>query len=365
MAEKTNRIKISIAISLIISISVIIAILYFTLDAESIEKLKTANIRYEFFALAVALAFVNWTFWAARLKVIAKELDKNLDLTLTESLKIIITNMFLACITPSMAGGEPVRIYLLNKKGMSVGSATAAVIGERLVDAIFILILVPIAFIIFRRVSDLGFLNTALLIGIFVFVIFLVLFLYAISHPEKIKRLLIWLNKKLKRFSKKKESESAVINRINFEVDNFHKGVKLFKGKGKKALFKAGILTALSWSAGFMIPSMILLGLGLDPYFIESYAAQVLILVLIMMPTLPGSSGVAEGSAAVFYGVLIGVGNDLLGVFVIIHRMITYHLNLLAGAIFQYKVFKSVASFSLNKIKKYETDGEDNSEIEE
>ena len=362
--KKNKNIRLSIIISVAISIAVIVTILYFTIDSESIEAIKTADINYIFFAIAIILAFVNWTFWAARLKVIANELDKNINLTLVESLKIVITNMFLACITPSMAGGEPVRVYMLNKKGMNVGSATASVIGERLIDAIFVLILVPIAFLVFRKVSDLGFINNALLIGVFVFIIFLAVFLYAISKPEKIKRFLIWLSRKLKRFSKKEESEINVIKRINFEVDNFHRGVNLFKGKGRKALLKAGILTAISWSAGFMIPSMLLLGLGLPPYFIESYAAQVLLLVIIMMPTTPGSSGVAEGSSFGLYGVLIGVSNDLLGVFVILHRLITYHMNLLAGAIFQYKIFKSVTSFSLNKIKSYDSDEEDNPEYE-
>ncbi len=356
--ENNKTIRLPIIISLAISIAVILIILYFTIDADTIETLKTTNIKYEFFALAVVLNLVNWTFWGARLKTIANELDEDINLTFAESIKIVITNMFLAGITPSMAGGEPVRVYLLNKKGMSVGSATASVIGERLIDAIFVLILVPIAFLVFRRVSDLGFINNALLVGVFVFITFLIIFLYAISKPEKIKKFLIWLSKKLKRFSKKEESEISVIKRINFEVDNFHKGIKLFKGKGKKSLFKAGIFTAISWSAGFMIPSMLLLGLGLPPYFIESYAAQLLILIIIMMPTTPGSSGVAEGSLALFYGILIGVSNSLLGVFVLLHRLITFHMNLIAGAIFQYKVFKSVASFSLSKIKSYESDDE-------
>jgi uncharacterized protein (TIRG00374 family) len=290
--------------------------------------------------------------WGARLKIIANKLDKNIKISLKESTKIVITNMFLANITPSMAGGEPVRIYLLNKKGMSLGSATAAVIGERLIDAMFVLILVPISFLIFRRVADIGFLNTALLIGVFVFILFLIIFLYAIAKPEKTKKFLIWLNKKLRRFSKKKESEISVIKRINREVDNFHKGIILFRGEGRIALIKAGILTAICWSVGFMIPSMLLIGLGLPPYFVESYAAQVLLLVIVMMPTTPGSSGIAEISMYGLYDVLIGAGNSLTGVFVLLFRFITYHMNLIIGTIFFYRVFKSVASFSMDRIRK-------------
>ena len=115
------------------------------------------------------------------------------------------------------------------------------------------------------------------------------------------------------------------------------------------------IITILFWCTGFMIPSMILLGLGLEPFFIESYAAQVLLLIIVMMPTTPGSAGVTEGGVIVLYGVLIGTGEgSLIGVFVILFRFITYHMNLIAGAFFQYRIFKSVASFSVDVIKKHD-----------
>ena len=68
------------------------------------------------------------------------------------------------------------------------------------------------------------------------------------------------------------------------------------------------------------------------------------------MPTTPGSAGVAEGGVAALYSVLIG--SSLIGVFVLLFRLITYHMNLIAGAIFQYRIFKSVTSFSLDMIKK-------------
>jgi uncharacterized protein (TIRG00374 family) len=350
--EKHKTVKISIIVSLGISIAIIILILYFTIDANTLKKISETPIRYEFFLIGILLNILYWFLWAARLKVLSNAMEKELNLSLWGSAKIVIANLFLASITPSMAGGEPVRIYLLNKEGMSVGSATGAVLGERLIDAIFILILVPIAFFIFHGFLDLGFIGFGLLIGVFVFIVLLIFFIYAILRPKKIKSLLIYLNKKFSKFSRKKESESKIIKRINTEFDNFRSSIICFAGE-KKALLKASILTILFWSSGFMIPSMILLGLGLPPFFIESYAAQVLLLVIIMMPTTPGSAGIAEAGIFGLYGVLIGTSaGSFIFVFIILYRFITYHMNLVAGAIFQYKIFKSVASFSMDMIKK-------------
>jgi uncharacterized protein (TIRG00374 family) len=357
--KKSNTLKFSFILSVSLSVVIIITILYFTVDENTIENLSNVSIKYHFFATAIFLNVLFWIFWGARLKILANMMDKEVKIGLIESTKIIIANFFLASITPSMAGGEPVRIHLLNKNGMNLGCATAAVLGERLMDAIFILILVPIALFIYKDVRDLGFISFGLTIGVIVFIIFLILFIYTITKPEKTKAFLISISKILSRFSKKKESGKKIIRRINREVDNFHDSMYRFSGDNKKSLFFASIFTILTWSSGFMIPSMILLGLGLPPYFIESYAAQVLLIVIIMIPTTPGSAGVTEVGIYGLYGVLIGTTSDtLIGVFIVLYRIVTFHINLIAGAIFQYRIFRSVASFSLDMIKKQDKECE-------
>jgi len=351
--KKNKTLKIPIILSVTFSVAIIILILIFTVDAKTLDQLSVISIKYEYFAIAILLNILYWVLWGARLKVLANTMDKSVKISWLESTRIVIANLFLACITPSMAGGEPVRIHLLNKDGMSIGCATAAVLGERLMDAIFILILVPIALFIFREVRDLGFISLGLTIGVIFFILLLIFFIYAIIRPEKTKSFLIGINKKFSRFSKKKDIGKKIVERINCEVDNFHNSMYSFSRGNKKSLIFASLLTVLFWSCGFMIPSMILLGLGLPPFFVESYAAQILLLVIIMMPTTPGSAGVTEVGIYGLYGVLIGTAqNTLIGVFIVLYRFVTFHMNLIAGAFFQYRIFKSVASFSLDMIKK-------------
>lgn len=348
--KKPKTMKLSIILSLILSISIIVLILYFTIDAKTFEYLSTHQIRYEFFFAAMGINVIYWTLWGARLKILSNAIDKNVNISLWESTKIVIANLFLANITPSMAGGEPVRIYLLNKDGLSIGGATASVLGERLLDAIFLLICVPFALFVFGKYIDTGPLRIGLTIAIVLFILAVVAFVYTLKNPKKTKSFLIFLSNKLSRFSRRKDSENTIIDRINSEVDNFHDSMVFFLSDGKKAFIKAGILTAVFWITGWMIPPLILMGLGLEPFIIESCAIQVLLIIIVMMPTTPGSAGVTEGSTAALYSVLIG--SSLIGVFVLLFRFITYHMGLIAGAIFQYRIFKSVASFSLDTVKK-------------
>ncbi len=348
--KKPKTMKLSIILSLILSISIIVLILYFTIDAKTFEYLSTHQIRYEFFFAAMGINVIYWTLWGARLKIMSNAIDKNVNISLWESTKIVIANLFLANITPSMAGGEPVRIYLLNKNGLSIGGATASVLGERLLDAIFLLLCVPFALFVFGKYIDTGPLRIGLTIAIVIFILAVIAFAYALKNPKKTKSFLIFLSNKFSRFSRKKDSENTIIDRINSEVDNFHDSMTFFLSDGKKAFIKAGILTAIFWITGWMVPPLILMGLGLEPFIIESCAIQVLLIIIVMMPTTPGSAGITEGSTAALYSVLIG--SPIVGVFVLLFRFITYHMGLIAGAIFQYRIFKSVASFSLDTIKK-------------
>lgn len=368
--KKQKTMKIPIIISILLSITFIIIILYFTVKPSDFAKLSEINIHYEFFLAAIILNFISWCFWGLRLKILSNAADPKLRVSWWESTKIVMANLFLAGITPSMAGGEPVRIYLLSKDGTSFGCATASVLGERLLDAVFLLICVPFAFFIFKDKINIGYISLGLTVGIFVFLIAIFLFLYAIFRPEKIKNFLIWINKKLSRFSKKKEKKSKVIERINREVDNFHCSMMVFLKEKKAAFLSGGFLTFIMWLTAWFIPSMILFGLGLRHNIIYSIVAQVFLIIIIMMPTTPGSAGVTELGVAGLYSFIISdalityghplvdlLGFDqallaLTGVFVILFRFITYHMNLIVGAFFQYRIFKSVASFSMDMIRK-------------
>jgi len=356
MPAQRNRVRLYTVISLSLSVFIIGLVLYFTITPDTINKLTHVQIHYEFFVIAILLNIASWVLWGWRLKVLSHALDPAVDISLWEGTKIVIANLFLANITPALAGGEPLRIYLLKEDGMSIGGATAAVLGERLIDALCILILVPFAFLIFNgRLKD-PVLTTGLFLGISIFILFCLLFLYTLKNPERIKKLLVRFSGWLSRVRKKPQDEAASAKLMSFigrEVDSFHESMHFFIGEGKRAFLYVSLLTVAFWAVGFMIPSMLLMGLGLPPYFVESYAAQLLLLVIVMMPTTPGSSGIAEVSISGLYAVIIGASYSyLLGVFVLLFRLITYHMNLIAGAIFQHRIFKSVTSFTFDAVSK-------------
>lgn len=348
--KKTKTIKLPIILSITISVASIIIISYLFFGEDTVNELVSIKIKYEFFIVALSVNIVYWILWGLRLKILANAIDKNLNLGIWKATRIVIANLFLANITPSMAGGEPVRIYLLNKDGLSYGSATAAVLAERLLDAIFLLICVPFAFLIFSKYLNDPIYVVILFLAIMVFIVAIIFFGLAIKYPKKIKSFLIYINKKIRKITKKEDVKKSYMDKIIKDVDDFHDSMIFYLTKGKYSLFKAGVTTAIFWIVGWTVPILILLGLGLPPHIIESCAAQVMVIIIVMMPTTPGGAGVTETGVGFLYKAFIP--GSLVAIFVILFRIATYYVGLIAGAIFQYRIFKSIASFSLDTIKK-------------
>lgn len=329
---KSRNIKL-LVLSLSFSLVVIATVLFLTVDENTLSYL--AKIQPHFFLLAIALQFFAWFLWGARISLMAKMVEPEKKVSLKESFSIVIANLFLAAITPSMAGGEPVRIHLLSKKGFSTGCATAVVLGERVFDAVFILAMVPFALTIFQSFIAIKEVRIGLTVGIILFIAGIILFFYTVAQPEKIKKFLSRI------FKKPEGKRVGLLRRVEVAVDEFHRGGKLiFKTRNSKSIIAIFLITASSWFIGFLVPSSILLGLGHNPVLIQSIAAQILLLIIVMIPTTPGSSGVAELGASALYSSFINI--SLLGVFIVLWRFITYYMNMVISGVFQYKLLKSL-----------------------
>jgi len=102
--------------SLILSLVSITIIFLFTFDKSSFDKL--GQIQINWLMIAILLYILSWVVWGLRISVMSGYVDRRYRVNLREGTSIALSNLFLVAITPSMAGGEPVRIRMLSKKGM-------------------------------------------------------------------------------------------------------------------------------------------------------------------------------------------------------------------------------------------------------
>ncbi len=329
--------------SLVISAVSIALVTCLTFNSETVEALR--KIKLEYILAAVLLHILSYLIWGLRTRALCKALGYRIGvLKVTE---IVISSTFVAGITPSSAGGEFLRIHSLSKNRIPLGRATAIVVGERLIDAIFIFSCLPFAFYVLRDVlSDYKFDAAFLIANVLVFVL-LVFFIYGVWKPEKVKHITRRLTGRLAPFFGKKTDAaiSHLMEQIDREIDHFHDSVRVFFSEGKKGLLWGILYTFIFWIVDYSLLILILMGLSRTPSITTAFAAQVLLSVIMVIPATPGASGVAELGAASIFSIF--VDSSILGITVLAWRALTYHMNLLVGGLISLKMIKDT-----NMVKK-------------
>ncbi|HOB17350.1 MAG TPA: flippase-like domain-containing protein [Candidatus Methanoculleus thermohydrogenotrophicum] len=316
-------------VSIGFSALVMAGVLYFTVDEMTIEYLSRVNLFY--LILAVLLHILSLGFWALRIQKMSASLGYQVGFKYC--LNLVLANMLVAAVTPSQAGGEPVRIHELYRAGVTIGDATAIVIMERVIDGIVLGAAGAFAMLFLGRYwSGLasGFSGVSLIMcAVWVLIIiFVLIFVYSVKNPDHLKRALKRISRWIDRHWHLRRLEQ-LLGTIDREVDNFNQALVQFVNHGKSGLLWGFLFTALFWFSEFIIASMLLLGLGQQPYFIESFVVQLVIAVIMMIPLTPGGSGVAELSATSFYSLFIP--SSIVGIFVLLWRLILYYLNIFLG----------------------------------
>lgn len=322
-------------IGVTISLLTIILIVKFTQTSLTWKLIWMADWKY--LLLTVILQAVFWFLWGFRLKMIASYIGYQIPLGY--ACKISLASAFLATITPSSAGGEPLRVKMLADAGANYGEASAAVLAERVLDAIYFAIALPV-FLFLSGIST-SFGMKVAIIFIVSLAGFLLIFYRMFKSEEDIGRISRFFYKILSKI-KGEEFGRKWSTRLENEMISFRRAaVELLRNPVHRIVLLLAS-TALLWTSIFLIPSLILLSLHSEPNFLLSYTAQLIIIVISLIPLTPGASGIAEAGAAYLYSMF--VPQHILGVLIGLWRVMTYHLSMLVGFVVNIHLLKNYAN---------------------
>jgi uncharacterized protein (TIRG00374 family) len=201
---------------------------------------------------------------------------------------------------------------------------------ERVLDGIALAALAAFAMIVLTKEwKSLGAVSEIMVYITWIFVVgCLFLFYLAIRRPDLVKKV---VNLLTYRFTKKwdRNRVEELIVRADKEIDNFQVAVIKFVKSAKGGLAWGFLFTLLYWVSEIVTASLILLGLGQPPLFLESFVIQLILCILMMLPLTPGSSGIAEVGATTMYALFIPA--SIVGIFVVIWRVVLYYFNIALG----------------------------------
>lgn len=292
-------------------------------------------------ALGILLIFY-FLLDALRFLYVLKTLQ--IDVTLGYLVKLTFINIFLSNITPFATGGGFAQIYFLNKKGISIGDATAATTIKTALPIIFFFITTPIILITDKsliKIVPSGNNLIYILSLVFVYILAIYGFYKTMKNTKIIKRfffnVLLFLEHK-KIFSKNKLKR--VRDKSFLEIDVFALNIKRFlKGK-KEYIFLSITFMILYLFSLFIFPVILIRGLNSSISTMQIISLQILLTFLTYFAPTPGATGVAEGGFTLMFSNFVGK-NDIVSL-TFSWRFFTMYLGMLIGlTIFYFEIAKN------------------------
>lgn len=249
-------------------------------------------------------------------------------ITLGDCFQIYLASCFVSHVTPFNAGGTPLQIYLLHKKGLSLGRATAVTtIDLGLHSIVYLLILIGTFSLNLGFLKQIGFLEAGLVwegLAVITFLILLGGILYYLIR-------LRWANK-IGSFV----AEKGWLKRLRQELFLFKEGSQLLIKSNWPAMLKAVMASISYWFFYLLLAPIIMLAMGKPVDFFGLMYSQLIFNVAQPLIPTPGGSGGAEVLLSyLFRGI---TGDQGLGLFVLLWRIYTFFSSLLAGGFFFWRL---------------------------
>lgn len=339
--KKNNILK--RVISFIIIAIITSLVLYYSLKDDYkniIHEIKTINKLW--FLVAFIMMFMYWMIKALVRKKLVSKFNKNYKFI--DSFKLSLELNFFNGVTPFATGGEPYEVYSLTKHGIKGTDSTNIMIQNFITYQMALVLLGMIAIITnqFVHIFPSGFLTYLITIG-FTINFLVIVFLFVITFGKKIDKfimkIIVFI---LSKFKIVKNKENTLEKFHNY-LEEFHEGATILL-KDKKTFIKMIMLQFLSLSIFYLIPLILLYGMGdyssLNGY--ESIIISAYVMLIGSFVPIPGGTGGLEYGFIAFYGNFIK--GSKLNAIMLLWRFITYYFGIMLGAI--------VLNFKRKKVKK-------------
>lgn len=320
----TKKLLVRLAALFVFVLLISAAVIYFTFDIRALEYMTMFDLQCVLLALcclALGLAFDG-----LRLMTLADVTDEKLPVR--QVVNVVLSNYFLALVTPGASGGAIAQIMFMKKAGVPVAKATVVVLVRTIMSIFFLILLVPV---VLHSDSDISRWMPPSVITtvsvLFVSLPVIAFFLMRTKYPEQ------WLYLCTAKFS-------YDTRRNCFIWYKEFKHAFVVMGQHPFRILKAFLESGISLLCIYATVPAFFTGLNIDFDLFQVMGRMVLLnLVLYFSPT-PGGSGIAEAGFVVLFSNILPNGLD--GIMAVLWRFTAEYLPFLMGA------FVSVRAFGAN-----------------
>ncbi len=323
--------KKKIILSFVAAGLIIFAIIALAGIGDTINAIEKTNLW--FLALNFILQGVIFLLWALRWKLILDLVDKSPRYL--NVLGMLLASIFGNNITPGAAGGEPLRAYLLkeiNDVPFEIGFASST--ADRVFEFLpFAAISVIAAILILSwRIS---FWTRIIVFSlIFITIIFFSVMVYAGSNQKIAQKISLSISRLVfplfLKITRKELNYSDIREKLIFYINRFTTGFSM--ALKDRNLFILGFLSAFGmWAVDMTRLYVCFMAVGVQPPIISLIIIYTVVILISLLPILPGSLGIRELTLVGLFAV-VGISADLVMAASIIDRLASYFVTTLIGA---------------------------------
>lgn len=299
------------------------AVIYFTFDIRALDYLTLFEPRC--ILLALGCLTVGLLFDGLRLLTLASITDG--QLTLKQVVNVVLSNYFLALVTPGASGGAIAQVMFMRKAGVPVAKSTVVVLVRTIMSISFLILLVPVVLHSDRDIvkwmpaSVLSVVSVA-----FISLPVIAVLLMRTRYPE---RIIFWFTRKF----------SYTARRNCYIWYQQFKHAVIVMGRHPMMVLRAFVESGLSLLFIYATVPAYFAGLNIDFDLVQVMGRMVLLnLVLYFSPT-PGGSGIAEAGFVVLFSNILPEGVE--GIMAVLWRFTAEYLPFLLGAFVTIRAFGS------------------------
>jgi len=235
-----------------------------------------------------------------RLFYVLKTLQAEIELI--HIFKLVFINLFVSNITPLATGGGVAQVYFLQKRGVPLGSATAATTIRTALASTIIFTAAPLILLNNQKLLA-AFSDIPIFVYLFIFIALYFLVFYIIIFKNRLLKGAVY---RVLNFLKEKNIISAdkydsVLRYLLENLDLFGERLSYFLKGNKVHIFFSVLFTVLFLLAEFSFSVLLLIGMRYQVNYLSVIFLQLVVVFFMYFAPTPGAAGVAEGGYSFFF----------------------------------------------------------------
>ena len=296
-------------------------------------KQSFVGINWFYIGLGFVSLFMMWMAKALRMYSTGRGMGIQIEFGFY--LQLYLATCFISHVTPFNSGGTPLQIYLLHKKGVSIGRATALTVVDLGLNTLVFFILIPVAlWISFHSFNPNHFSQFYQLLPRIMTILAVIVAVWFVLYFTRfwVKLMQSSLVGKLIKFIRRK----GWIQHFRHEWERFKEGWLILMRQNPKSLFIAVTATIFYWFFYLLLAPLIFWAMGRMISFFQLIGWQLLFnFAQVFIPT-PGGSGGSELVLVYIFKNIIGPSR--VGTFVLLWKIYTFFSTLVVGSFFFWKL---------------------------